>query len=112
MVPDRQKVRTDGMDGRTHGRCKTTLRLRRGIKIQQFCERTVIVVRESHENFVRKMRLNLVQCFFRIIGSDLMLSDSVLCLGQDFWGTQVSLYLNFRGTFTNSGGHTKFSPVN
>ena len=29
------------------------------------------------------------------------------CLGQDFWGTQVSLYLNFRGTFTNSGGHTK-----
>ena len=28
-------------------------------------------------------------------------------LGQDFWGTQVSLYLNFRGTFTNSGGHTK-----
>ena len=39
---------------------------------------------------------------------------SVLCLGQDFWGTQVSLYLNFRGTFTNSGGHTKsfkFLPV-
>ena len=32
---------------------------------------------------------------------------SVLCLGQDVWGTQVSLYLNFRGTFTNSGGHTK-----
>ena len=28
--------------------------------------------------------------------------------------TQVSLYLNFRGTFTNSGGHTKsfkFLPV-
>ena len=33
-------------------------------------------------------------------------SLTVLCLGQDFWGTQVSLYLNFRGTFTNSGGHT------
>ena len=33
--------------------------------------------------------------------------QSVLCLGQDFWGTQVSLYLNLRGTFTNSGGHTK-----
>ena len=32
---------------------------------------------------------------------------AVVCLGQDFWGTQVSLYLNFRGTFTNSGGHTK-----
>ena len=31
----------------------------------------------------------------------------MLCLGQDFRGTQVSLYLNFRGTFTNSGGHTK-----
>ena len=31
----------------------------------------------------------------------------MLCLGQDFWGTQVSLYLIFRGTFTNSGGHTK-----
>ena len=31
----------------------------------------------------------------------------MLCLGQDFWGTQVSLYLNFRGTFTNSGGQTK-----
>ena len=34
--------------------------------------------------------------------------------GQDFWGTQVSLYLNFRGTFTNSGGHAKsliFLPV-
>ena len=23
----------------------------------------------------------------------------------------MSLYLNFRGTFTFSGGHTKFSPV-
>ena len=33
---------------------------------------------------------------------------TVLCLGQDFWGTQLSVYLNFRGTFTNSGGHTKF----
>ena len=31
----------------------------------------------------------------------------VLCLGQYFWGTQVSLYLNFRGTFTKTGGHTK-----
>ena len=35
MVPDRQKVRTDGMDGRTHARtddAKTiSLRLRRGI---------------------------------------------------------------------------------
>ena len=39
---------------------------------------------------------------------------AVLCLGQDFLGTQVSLYLNFRGTFTNSGGQTKsfkFLPV-
>ena len=34
-------------------------------------------------------------------------ADAVLCLGQDFWGTQVSLYLNFRGTLTKSGGHTK-----
>ena len=37
----------------------------------------------------------------------------MLCLGQDFWGT-VSLYLYFRGTFTNSEGHTKsfkFLPV-
>ena len=32
---------------------------------------------------------------------------AVLCLGQDFWGTHVSLYLNYRGTFTNSGGHIK-----
>ena len=41
-------------------------------------------------------------------------NESVLCLGQDFWGTHVSLYLNFRGTFTNTGGHTKsfkFLPV-
>ena len=41
-------------------------------------------------------------------------NSSVLCLGQDFWGTQVSFYLNFRGTFTNSGGHTKsfkFLPI-
>ena len=41
-------------------------------------------------------------------------NSPVLCLGQEFWGTQVSLYLNFRGTFTNSGGHTKsfkFLPV-
>ena len=41
-------------------------------------------------------------------------TSTVLCLGQDFWGTPVSLYLNFRGTFTNSGGHTKsfkFLPV-
>ena len=39
---------------------------------------------------------------------------TVLCLGQDFWGTQVSHYLSFRGTFTNFGGHTKsfkFLPV-
>ena len=39
---------------------------------------------------------------------------TALCLGQDFWGTQVSFYLNYRGTFTNSGGHTKsfrFIPV-
>ena len=39
MVPDRQKVRTDGMDGRTDGRtddAKTiSLRLRRGIIIQK-----------------------------------------------------------------------------
>ena len=38
----------------------------------------------------------------------------MLCLGQDFWGTQVSLHLNFRGIFTNTGGHTKsfkFLPV-
>ena len=34
-------------------------------------------------------------------------NPSVLCLGQDFWGTPVSPYLNFRGTFANSGGHTK-----
>ena len=41
-------------------------------------------------------------------------TPSVLCLGPDFWGTQVSLNLNFRGTFTNSGRHTKsfkFLPV-
>ena len=31
----------------------------------------------------------------------------MLCIGQDFWGTPLSLNLNFRGTFTNSGGHTK-----
>ena len=31
----------------------------------------------------------------------------MLCLGQGFWETQVSLYQNFRGTFPNSGGHTK-----
>ena len=38
---------------------------------------------------------------------------AVLCLGQDFWGTQESLYLNFRGTFTNSGDikSFKFLPV-
>ena len=38
----------------------------------------------------------------------------MLCLGQDFRGTKVTLYLNFRGTFTNSGAHTKsfnFLPV-
>ena len=40
-------------------------------------------------------------------------SIAVLRLGQDFWGAPVS-YLNFRGTFANSGGHTKslqFLPV-
>ena len=40
--------------------------------------------------------------------------NAVLCLGQDFWGTPVSPFLNFRGTFANSGGHTKsirFLPV-
>ena len=38
---------------------------------------------------------------FRLMGK------SVLCIGQDFWGTPVSPYLTFRGTFTYSGGHTK-----
>ena len=38
----------------------------------------------------------------------LVTEHTVLGLGQDFWGTQVSLYLNFRQTFTNPGGHTKF----
>ena len=51
-----------------------------------------------------------------IYTSDKVITDphTVLCLGQDFWGTQVSLYLNFRGTITNSGTHTKslkFLPV-
>ena len=49
-----------------------------------------------------------------LVQSDQSLHNTVLCLGQDFWGTQVTLYLNFRGTFTNSGGHTnlsKFLPV-
>ena len=32
---------------------------------------------------------------------------SMLCQGQDFWGTPVSPYLYFRGTFANSGGHTE-----
>ena len=43
-----------------------------------------------------------------------MCFKTMLCLGQDFWGTPVSPYLNFRGTFANSGGHTKsiwFLPV-
>ena len=31
----------------------------------------------------------------------------MLCLGQDFWGTPVSLNPNFRGTFANSGRHAK-----
>ena len=38
----------------------------------------------------------------------------VLCLGQYFFGTLVYPYPNFKGTFTNSGGHTKsiqFLPV-
>ena len=38
----------------------------------------------------------------------------MLCLDQDLWGTPVSLSPNFRGTFANSGGHTKsiqFLPV-
>ena len=39
--------------------------------------------------------------------TDTVVTSSVLCLGQDFWGTLVSPYLNFRGTFANSGGHTK-----
>ena len=54
----------------------------------------------------------------RIVGilSSIILTNfiPVLCLGQDFWGTQVYLYLNFFGTFTNSAGHTKsfnFLPV-
>ena len=34
------------------------------------------------------------------------LYTAVLCLGQDFWGTPVSPYLNYRGTFAISGGHT------
>ena len=39
--------------------------------------------------------------------------EPVLCLGQDLWGTQVSL-TEYQGTFTNSWGHTKsfnFLPV-
>ena len=39
---------------------------------------------------------------------------SLLCLGQDFWGTWVSLYPSFRGHLQILGGHTKsfkFLPV-
>ena len=32
--------------------------------------------------------------------SPIYLVHTVLCLGQDYCGTQVSLYMNFRGTFT------------
>ena len=42
------------------------------------------------------------------------MQTAVLCLGQDFWGTPLSPYMNFGGTFANSGGHTKsirFLPV-
>ena len=52
---------------------------------------------------------NILSWFYQ-----LAFPTAVLCLGQDFWGTHVSLYLNLRGTFTNSGGHTKslkFLPV-
>ena len=35
--------------------------------------------------------------------------DPVLCLGQDFLGTLVSPYLNFRGTFASRAAmFTKF----
>ena len=40
--------------------------------------------------------------------------SAVLCLSQDFCGTLVSPYLDFRGTIANSEGHTKsiiFLPV-
>ena len=59
---------------------------------------------------------NRLQCYlmswkswsdFEILNMHVHL-NTVLCLGQDIWETQVSLYLNFRGTFTNSGGHTKY----
>ena len=36
MVPDRQKVRTDGRNGRTDAAKTLSLRLRRGIKISVF----------------------------------------------------------------------------
>ena len=49
--------------------------------------------------------INLNLCMMYI--KQCYLSSAVLCLGQDFWGTQVFLYLNFRRTFTISGRHTK-----
>ena len=35
--------------------------------------------------------------------------EAVLCLGQDFWETLVSPYLNFKGTLANSWGHTEIT---
>ena len=45
--------------------------------------------------------------FYPLLTPMMIFIISVLCLAQDFWGTPVSPYLNFRGTFANSGGHTK-----
>ena len=48
----------------------------------------------------------------KIVILSYLIIDTVLCLGQDFWGTHP--YLNFRGTFANSDRHTKsirFLPV-
>ena len=51
---------------------------------------------------------------FRALSAGVHCTLPVLCLGQDFWGIPVSPYLNFWGTFANSGGHTNsiwFLPV-
>ena len=46
--------------------------------------------------------------FFNVSEKKIQVNTTISVVPRSrFWGTQVSLYLNFRGTFTNSGGHTK-----
>ena len=82
----------------------------------KFCEILSICSQdiERKRNYDRQPKSKIAPTFSKrgyknSISFGRMYKDTVLCLVQDFWGTLVFPYLNFKGVlnFAKSGGHTK-----